>query len=141
MIELKIPTKEEIDLITFDNEIYERASDDTCPSKEWFRGNFNYDLFYFMGCFLDGKIIGLACIEKNGQFHFEVLKEYRKKYAREALRLILRQLKKEIFCEIPTLYQGVINFAKNHGFKEVGISTEDYIKNGIFYKRIKLIYE
>lgn len=139
MIEVKEPTKEEIDLITFDDEIYSRSMDDTTLTKEQIKKIFPYNLFKFLGCYLDGKIIGLSSIE-NGRFHFEVLKPYRK-HARECLKASLEQLEKPLVCEIPTLYKSVINFAKKSGFKELGESINIYRKDNINYKMIRLRYE
>jgi hypothetical protein len=138
MIEIKTPTKEEIDLISYNEEIWERGTDDSCPPKEDFK--LPYDMFEFLGCYLEDKIIGLASIEKDDRLHFEVLKPYRL-YAREALKACLKQLNRNLYCVIPTYYRSVINFAKNNGFKEVGIFHKNCTKNGINYNRIKLIYE
>lgn len=141
MIWVKQPSKEDIDTITFDEEIYDRAADDLCPPIEEVKkmGIINHQFFDFFGCYLGNKIIGLVSIEKGGKFHFEVLKPYRQ-YARECLKSCLQLIQDDIYCEIPTLYQSVINFAKKGGFKEVGVVDNNYIKNNIKYNSIKLEY-
>lgn len=137
MIEINIPTKEEIDFITFDPEIWERISDDTLPPKEQFK--LSYEIFEFRGFYIEKKLIALASIEKDGNFHFEVLKPYRK-FSREILRICLSHLEKSVYCIIPSLHRSVINFAKKNGFKEIGESGKFFIKNKIIYPQIKLIY-
>ncbi len=133
---LGYPTKEEIDLITFDEEIWKKTADDLCQ-KDF---ELPYEKFEFLGAYLEEKIIGLASIEKDGRFHFEVLKPYRR-CAREILALFLNQLQRPIYCAIPTIHKSVINFAKKNGFQEVGILEERFLKNGINYPRIKLEYD
>lgn len=142
MIEIRKPTREDIDLITFDDEIWQRIIDDNCPSKEELKKNEDfYNYFEFWGCYLNNRIIALASVRKDGNFHFEVLKPYRK-YSRIALNGFLTVLNRDLFCEISTFYQSVINFAKNNGFKEEGeILGRKLIKNGIEYKLIKLSFK
>ncbi len=138
MIVIKEPSKEEVDIIIFDDEIYDRIADDTCPTKDDFI--IPYKDIEFIGCYLDNKIIGLANADKDGKFHFQVLKQYRK-YAREVLKQILDKLDRSLYCEIPTCYKSVINFAKNNGFREVGtIDNRKYIKSNIDYYRTRLIF-
>lgn len=138
MIKIKKPSTKDIALIIFDDEIYDRISDDSCPKKEDF--NLSYEIFEFLGCYLDNKIIGLAMTKKCGLFHFQVLKLYRK-YAREALQGFLKKFDRFLYCEIPQCYQSVINFAKNNGFEEIGIipNTPKFTKNNKSYNYIKLI--
>lgn len=142
MIEIKRPTKEDIDLITFDDEIWQRTTDDNCPNKEEFKKDYDfYNYFEFWGCYLKNQIIALASVKSDGNFHFEVLKPHRK-YSRIALNGFLAVLDRNLFCEIPTLYKEVINFAINNGFKQSEIIPDkDFIKNGINYKLIKLTYK
>lgn len=137
MITIKKPSTKDITLIMFDDEIYERTSDDSCPKKEDFK--LSYEIFEFLGCYLDNKIIGLAMTKKCGMFHFQVLKLYRK-HAREALQGFLKELDRFLYCEIPQCYQSVINFAKNNGFEKVDIDHDKkFIKNNKSYNYIKLI--
>lgn len=137
MIIIKKPSTKDIDLIFFDDEIYNRIADDTCPAKEDF--NLSYEIFDFLGCYFNNSIIGLANIEKTGEFHFQVLKPYRK-YAREFLKKSLEIFDRYLFCQIPTCFRSVINFAKNNGFREVKMTdNKQFIKNNISYNYIKLI--
>ena len=142
MIEIRKPTREDIDLVTFDDEIWQRSNSDNCPSKEELKANYDfYNYFEFLGCYLNNKIIALATVGNEGNFHFEVLKPYRK-YARIALNGFVTVLNRDLFCEIPLLYKEVINFAKNNGFKEEGeILGRKFTKNGIDYKLIKLSFK
>ncbi len=142
MIEIKRPTKEDIDLLTFDDEIWQRTTDDNCPNKEEFKKDYDfYNYFEFWGCYLKNQIIALASVKSDGNFHFEVLKPYRK-FARIALNGFITVLNRNLFCEIPILYKEVINFAINNGFKQSEIIPDkDFIKNGIKYKLIKLTYK
>lgn len=139
MIEIAEPTREEIDLIIFDDEIYGRISDETCPTREEFK--IDYEKFeQWIGFYLCGEIIGLAMIGTDGDFHFQILKIFRK-YAREALQECLKSVSRNLYCEIPTCFQSVINFAKNNGFKEVGLSDSYFLKNKINHNMVKLTYE
>lgn len=138
MIELRIPTQEEIDLVSLDSEIWDRTADDNCLSKDEFK--LPYENFEFRGFYIGGKIIGLASIEKDGNSHFYILKPYRKKYAREIFRLCLEQLRRPVYCAIPEIYSSVINFVKKGGFKENGFYEREFLKNGNSYRMIKLIY-
>lgn len=142
MIEIKKPTREDIDIITFDEEIWQRTTDDNCPSKEEFKKNYDfYNYFEYWGCYLNNKIIALASVKEDGNFHFEVLKPYRK-YAKIALNGFLSVLNRDLFCEISIFYKEVINFAKKNGFAEEGeILGRKFTKNGIDYKLIKLIFK
>jgi len=138
LIEVRIPDIGDILSILFDDEIYDRISDDTCPPKE------DYDFpehgLKNIGCYLDDKIIGLAIIEENGKLHFQVLKAYRR-HASKCLKACLKEIDDPLFCEIPLLYMSVINFAKKHGFSESGINDDTYIKNNKEHKILKLIYK
>lgn len=142
MIEIRKPSKEDINLVSFDDEIWQRTSYDNCPNKEELKANDDfYNYFEFWGCYLNNRIIALATVSNEGNFHFEVLKPYRK-YARIALNGFLTVLNRDLFCEIPTLYREVINFAKNNRFKEEGeILERKFTKNGIDYKLIKLSFK
>jgi hypothetical protein len=141
LIEIRKPTREDIDLVTFDDEIWQKTSYDNCPNKEELRTNYDfYSYFEFWGCYLNNKIIALATVGNGGNFHFEVLKPYRK-HAKIALNGFLTVLNRDLFCEIPLLYKEVINFAKKNGFKEEGeILGRKFTKNGIDYKLIKLSF-
>lgn len=136
MIEIKIPTKDDIDLITFDEDIWNRTIDDRCPSKE--NCVIPYDLFRFYGFYMDNKIVGLASIEEDNRLHFEVLKPFRK-FAREMIKLILEK-EDYLYCAITIFHKSVINFAKKSGFKEIGFCEGLFIRNNINYPRIKLEY-
>ena len=135
MIEIKTPSEAEFYSIIFDNEIYDRISDDHSPAKEDFR--INLDDYKIFGFFLGKKIIGILTQDNKDYIHLQVLKSYRKDYASIGLRTCLDKLKGDIFCEIPTLYKNVIDFAEMHGFKKWHIEKDSYLKNRLLYDKIK----
>jgi len=145
MIEVREPTQDDIDKIFFDDEIYSRIADDTCPTAEEFKKLFKeeigYDIFKYCGLYLDDKIIGLSNIDDGDKFHFAVLKPYRAEYAKICLELSLRFFKKSVYCHIPLVYPEVIAFAKMNCFKAIGLVKNTYLKAGISYNILQLDYE
>lgn len=137
MIEIRRPTREDIDKIFFDEEIFDKISDDNCPKKENFI--IPYDSFRWFGVYLENNIIGLVMLEPNNYMHFQLLKEYRSKFLNEALEKVFDALEKPIFLEIPALYKNAVLVAKRHQFKENGVSDFIFKKNGISYKVNKYI--
>ena len=100
----------------------------------------------YIGGYLNGKLIAVSMVhlfEKGYKFHYQVLKSYRV-YARimlnQALGVIMPRCKK-IYCEIPDLYQSVINFAKKAGFREVSKNESSILKNGQLYDRHLMVLE
>jgi len=142
MITTKEPTISEIKRVLFDPDIYNRISDDTTPELKDFlklikENNYKFDTKNYCGFYLDNKIIGLADNE-DSDFHYQILKKYRHKYAKECLKLAISYFNKPLSCKIPTLYKEVINFALNNGFVEVCKLNLFYIKNNTKYNYIKL---
>ena len=137
MLSIKIPNKKDIDAILFDPEIYERITDDYTNGQDI---QVPYDDWYFLGAYIDGKIVGLFYVHDDNWMHFAVLKEYRR-YAGEILKECLKLYPYKVYVTIPTKFRNVINFAKKNGFKESAVLAKHYLKNGVFYDSIKLIYE
>jgi len=128
---VKLISKEMAEPIIKDPEIYDRITDDNCPSKELF---IMPDIEY-VGGFIDKKLVSVYM--ETPKVHFQVLKDYRR-YARE---LFIKSMGKgEKTVEIPVLYQSVINFVKKTGFKVQTVIKSNYQKNGNYYDicRLKL---
>lgn len=141
-ITIKEPSREDIKAVIFDNEIYDRVSDDGCPPKEQFDINCFFNTatkFDFLGGYINKKIISLFVVH-DSRMHFMVLKPFRK-YARELLVEFLRRYPRDIYVKISSCYKSVINFAKNNGFTEIKIESQTYRKNGHLYNDHILIYE
>lgn len=134
-------SKEDIERVLFDDEIYGRISDDTCPPKEVVKEYFSYGSAVFLGGYINDEIASIYAIEDNGTLHYMVLKPYRK-YAGRLYEASFKALPfQRAIVRVPTLYRGLINFAKRYGFEEVGIEPGIYIKNGRSYDRVILIKE
>ena len=129
------PIEDAKEILT-DDEIYERISDDKCPSKE----AISFPDINYIGVYLDEKIISLAMVYA-GIFHFQVLKPYRLKYAREALIRSVDMFRKPLYVEIPSLHKTTINFSKKFGFKEIDMKNNSYLKNGNLYDMHVLVLE
>ena len=75
---------------------------------------------YFIGGYVKGKIIALACYHgfKDGnKYHPCVIPKYRNKYADEFVEQSLSiKGTRPLYVEIPNKYPHVIRFAKKHGF-------------------------
>ena len=117
-----------MDVLIYDDELYDRMSDDTCPKKENFKMVYP-DGVFFLGGYVESEISSLFIV--HGQkVHFMVLKDRR----RHAKELMLRSLDiwgKPCYCVIPKMYRSVINFAKNCGFREDGVIPAEHTKNGV----------
>lgn len=137
MIEIKKPSIRDINLVLFDDEIFDRISDDNTRKEGLL---FPYQDWDWYGGYINNNIIGLFYIHDDNWMHFAVLKQYRK-YASKFLKKCLKEYNKSVYCLIPTMYKSVINFAKKHGFKENGNGQFKYLKNNVFYDNVKLIYE
>ena len=57
-----------------------------------------------------------------------VLKKHRK-HARKLLDASFKRRPKPVYCEIPSLYMSVINFAKKYGFVEINKEPRAHKKN------------
>lgn len=144
MITARHATYQETCKLFYDDELYDRISDDNCPGKE------DFELppagYEAIGGYISGEIASIFFVyydhvyKENNHMHFMVLKPYRK-YARKLLDASFKIYPQNVFCEIPSLYRAVINFAKNYGFKEMQIRKQEYKKNGQLYDMHRLIYK
>lgn len=137
MITADFCTAEEAKAVLFDDEIYDRITDDRSPAKEKFTPPAE-GVSYIAG-YVDGQIASLFIVHDE-KLHFMVLKAFRL-HARELLRHSFIIWPHRVYVEIPTLYRTVINFAKRAGFKEAGLAPRPHLKNGMLYDRQTLIYE
>jgi hypothetical protein len=137
MISADLPTRAEIALVMFDDEIFHRTNPDGVINSYKIEGA-NLAGWHFIGGYVDGLIASLFIV-KDDQMHFWVLKGYRK-HARGLLAASFSKWPKDVWCEIPALYQSVINFAKNYGFIQTGINRNSFMKNGKLYDKIVLRY-
>lgn len=131
MIEVrKVTDPEEIKTILTDPEIYDRITDDKCPSRDKYV--FNDAGAEFYGGYLGDKLIGIV-IDHDGQIHVNILKDYRQ-HKREFLRAVLSRIDRDrIFAKVPSLFPSIIQWAKEEGFKEERVIKDGYLKNGKSY--------
>lgn len=138
MICVGLPNKKDIEHILFDDEIYDRITDDNCPDKGGFQIPFKGCIY--IGGYIDGHIASLFIVHNDNKMHFMVIKQHRQ-HAKELLAASFKMWPHDVYVEIPALYQSVINFAKNFGFVETEIKKDDHLKNGTLYDCQKLSYE
>lgn len=128
---------EDVKTVIYDDEIYDRVTDDNCPSKEYFE--LPESGYISVGGYVDGIIASMFIVHDN-KMHFMVLKPYRE-YAGKLLKESFKVYPFNVYVEIPSCYMEVINFAKNYGFEEVKITENAHKKNGKFYSVYTLEYE
>jgi len=137
MITARSSTTDEIDAIIFDEEIYDRITDDNCPPMNRFR--MQYTGGYFISGFVGDEIASLFIVHGK-KMHFMVLKPYRR-FCHDLMTESFKLWPHDVYVEIPTLYRSVINFVKNFGFQEIDILKDSHLKNGKLYDCHKLTYE
>lgn len=137
MITIKLAPRKDIKAVIFDDEIYDRITDDNCPPKELFE--LPQDGYVAIGGYIHGKIASMFIVHDD-KLHFMVLKPYRL-YAWELLRDSFKFYPHNVYVQIPSLYKPVINFAKNFGFKETLVTEKTHKKNNCWYDIHTLTYE
>lgn len=137
MITIKIAPIEDVKTVVFDSELYDRITDDNCPSKEDF--TLPTDGYTAIGGYIHGKIASMFIVH-DSKLHFMVLKPYRL-YAWELLRDSFKFYPHNVYVQIPSLYRPVINFAKNFGFIETKIDKKAHKKDNRLYDVHTLTYE
>lgn len=140
MITTEIIDPEEASEVLNDPWIYDRITSDNSPNSV---DEYPSDAFY-VGGYVNRKLVAVSIVhlfEMGYKFHYQVLSAYRK-YARflldEALDIIL-PIFKRLYCEIPSCYQSVINFARKSGFREVSVDKNAFLKNGHKYDRYLMV--
>jgi hypothetical protein len=124
----------EIKKILCHPDIYDCIGDDNSPPVEEFEPP---SQAMYIAAYVDGDIIGLMIYhvtDKGLKCHFQVLPEYRSKYARKFARMALEfgeAKNSSIYSETPVCYWHIIRFAKSFGFVEEGVIKELYPLNGI----------
>lgn len=137
MITARKPCYEDMVKLIYDDDLYDRMTDDNCPPKEEFE--IPTEGYEAVGGYISGEIASLFLVHNN-KMHFIVLKPYRK-HARELLKASFQKRPHSVYCEISSLYRPVINFAKNYGFIETSIEILAHKKNGQLYNIHRLEYE
>lgn len=142
MISTEIIDPDEASEVLNDPWVYDRITDDHCPEK---MKEYPSDAFY-VGGYINHKLVAVSIVhlfELGYKFHYQVLKAYRK-YARflmdESLEIILPIFKK-LYCEIPSCYPSVINFAKKSGFREIEVKDNSHLKNGQYFNCHLMVIE
>lgn len=135
MIEIKLPSKNDIDTVIYDPWCWDRTTDDNCPSPEDFK--IPYDDFAWVGGYVNGQIASLYMVSYTGKMHFQVLPAYRMQ-AHNLFESSFTHYGRPVYCVIPVLYQSVINFVKKHKFKETLRFIKDHVKNGQRYDAVMM---
>ena len=140
-LSIKVIDKNEAKKVLSDDDIYNRISDDTSPKKEsiTFPDGVNY-----LGGYLGSKLISVFIThgsEYGMMAHFQVLKPYRIKHARELADKFLKIVPRPLYAEFPSLYKPYMNFVKKLGFKEIDMKENVYLKNGNYYDLYVLVLE
>lgn len=136
MIESSLATKQEIDRIIYDPEIYDRISDDNCPKLYDFK--MDYSAHFIAGHV--GESLASLFIVHGEKMHYMVLKPQRR-HAKELLDASFKLWPYPVYVEIPSFYRSVINFAKKYGFTQTSIEKNAHLKNGRAYDVHTLRYE
>lgn len=129
MITAAFASKEDVEKLIYDDELYDRITDDNCPPKEEFE--MPTEGFQAVGGYIGGKIASLFMVH-DSKMHFMVLKPYRK-LASKLWMVSIGFMPCSGYCEVPSLYRSLINFAKKHGFIETKIELLAHKKNGKLY--------
>lgn len=132
MITSDFASREDIEKVMFDEEIYDKTNPDGVKPKELCDiRTADLEDWHFIGGYIAGEIASLFIVH-NSQMHFWVLKDFRK-YARELLAESFKLWPYDVFVKIPKLYQSTINFARKAGFQTVHIEKDSFVKNSLTY--------
>ena len=95
---------------------------------------------YWIGTFIDEKIIGLYQIQARGailhEIHARILPQYRKKYSLKSSQYVVRWAFDMIpninvlMAYVPTAHTNVAKHAQDVGFQYCGVIRNSYMKNG-----------
>jgi len=137
MIVKKTMLLHDIKQILCDPLIYDTINDDNGPLIEEFEPPINNEYSY-IGGYLKDEIFAVMIFHnyKDGkECHLQVLPEFRKEYAKDFLEQALKLCgTRQLYAEIPDLYQNVLNFALDNNFEVIERKQGGYIKSGIEYK-------
>lgn len=141
MITTEIIDPEEAAEVLNDPWVYDRITHDDSPASV---DEYPSDAFY-VGGYVNRRLVAVSIVhlfELGYKFHYQVLKAYIR-YARflldEALQIIL-PIFKRLYCEIPSCYRSVINFARKSGFRPVEVRGS-FVKNGHAYDRHLMVMQ
>jgi len=107
------------------------------------------DELLWLGIYTDDGLAGLFFIHNINlttiQLHAHILEPFRKKYAKEAGKLVITYFAHEmndriqkLIAEIPVCYPDVYHFSIKNGLKDEGINCKSILKNGEFMDQHRL---
>jgi hypothetical protein len=124
---------DDIKAILCNPEIYGRIASDSKDKLTVDTLPFNENYRYIAG-YINDVVFGLCIYCKKQDItivHFQVLPDYRKKYAKKfAMKSLDFRGTSPLFAVTPNCYQPVINFALHIGFEIYGVHDELFTKNG-----------
>jgi hypothetical protein len=95
----------------------------------------------YLGIYVEDLLIGLFSFHQKNlstiDIHANILKDYRKLYAKEAGRLAIAYFAynthntvQKLVAEIPVIYKDVYHFSLNNGLVDEGINRKSILKDG-----------
>ncbi len=127
-----------INSILNDPELYKTIAEDSEVKCGEFETLESDHVYYLLPITPDG-VAGVFIVHPDSgashKIHANILKEYRKKYSKDACEEVVRWVWantriEKLNCDIPVIYPNVIDRAKACGFVEEGVRTHSYLKNG-----------
>lgn len=142
-----IKDMEVVKSILTDHEMWVRIKEDDNDLED-FTVPDNENLLW-LGIYTDDGLAGLFFIHNLNlttiQLHAHILEPFRKKYAKEAGKLVITYFAHEmsdrinkLIAEIPVCYPDVYHFSLNNGLKDEGINRASILKNGEFMDQHRL---
>jgi len=135
------PTKDSqlIKTVLSDPELWERISEDGQKPEHMKISVF--DPHYWFRVMIDNEVAALVLFTQKGlhtiNIHINVLKKYRKKYAKPIGKEIIRFFAEDapkawqkMNAEIPVIFHDVYQFSLNCGLTQEGINRSSTLKNG-----------
>lgn len=126
--------------ILYDAEIWERITDDTCPTQD----KFPIPSLHYLGGYVDGRIVAVYSLHteptyRNGwRMHFMVLKPYRY-LSGDFFAAFLALSPRPIRVVVPTLYRSILNFLMRFDFELYDINRGSYVKRGKKYDEYRMV--
>ena len=130
-LSVEVPLTFEVARVLYDDEIWERITDDHCPPRE----QFPVPPLHYLGGYVDGTIVALYSLHtdtarhEGWRMHFMVLKAHRR-LASLFIAAFLELSPRPLYVVIPKCYRSVINFAGKWGFDLYAIDLNAYRKGG-----------
>lgn len=138
---------EVIKSVLTDPEMWERIKEDDNVLEEFIVPE--DDKLLWLGVHTDDGLAGLFFIHNVNlttiQLHAHILEPFRKKYAKEAGKLVITYFANEmsdriqkLIAEIPVCYPDVYHFSLNNGLKNEGLNRRSMLKNGEYIDQHRL---